>query len=927
VALSVTMIGACRLRSVWHLCRALQCSQADAIPDFLERCVGEEERAEFERHVDGCAVCSELLAEYGRAFFSSARDREAPLESMAIGERAGRYVILGWLGRGGMGVVYRAYDPHLERQVALKVIRATKEVEVTEERRKRLLREAALMARIRHPNVVSVYDASTHDQQVFLVQELVVGQTLETIRDERPGWRKVVELYVQAGRGLSAAHAVGIVHRDFKPSNVLVDGDGVAKVTDFGLARHLDGRRPEPTDSEESTERRSTAPLTRDRGLLGTPHYMAPEQRHGQSNPLSDQYAFCVALREALAEGSCDRTAPLPRSVPGYVRRSLERGLSADPWKRFPSMAALLDSLSTAPARRSKWALSGGVVAVVSALVAIVGVRHERAKAAVCSEFETHLDRIWAEPQKVHLRQLLAPNGTPTEKELVTLTERALNDWAARWKSAKVEACRATHVRKEQSTELLDLQAACLDRQLYEFGALVGGLEGLPPHRREAAPQAASGLSQPESCADVHSLLTLDKPPPEPRIRSEIEGLYRAFGEMRAASLLGRSADAIAAFDGLEKRAATLGYRPVEAGIALFGAGLQKQRVHYGEAEQLSRRAILLAESAHDDDVVFRGWILRVHMYGEMSQIDEMHRAKEDAEAALDRAGRTHFREGIFDDAVAHSLMYEGKHAEAVDWSKRALVHMRAVAARPEDASLAPASVNVALATVSLGKVLARMHRLEEAAGFLQEGVRALEGLVGSGNPMLANPLLILGDLQFEQEKFADATATHRRAVGVCQAGEPKRCLPQALVSLAHDQWRAKSEAEAFATIVQAVAAGERLLGPDEPQVANIRLASAIMRIDAKSVGMNREGEFSTPKLLADLERVVAVFEGFKGDHAYLAGAKWALARALIVRSGNRARAELLARQAREILISQRQPANAAAIDTWLSEHRANAKK
>jgi serine/threonine protein kinase len=279
------------------------------------------------------------------------------------GQLVGRYVILNRLGAGGMGVVYAAYDPELDRKVALKLIRqAVRDDGSARELQDRLVREAQAMARIAHPNVTAVHDVGRHADQVYAAMELVNGETLAAwlARAPRPA-SEIVRVFRQAGEGLQAAHAAGLVHRDFKLNNVMIDGAGRARVMDFGLAR-LTGLRDgtEPA----SPQSRLDASLTASGMLLGTPAYMAPEQLAGEAaDARSDQFSFCVALYEALysmhpftsttlherlAEINAGQLrSPRTASVPRHILHALQRGLAADPQARFATMNALLDALSS----------------------------------------------------------------------------------------------------------------------------------------------------------------------------------------------------------------------------------------------------------------------------------------------------------------------------------------------------------------------------------------------------------------------------------------------------------------------------------------------------------------------------------------------------------------------------------------------------
>ncbi|MEM9459999.1 MAG: serine/threonine-protein kinase [Myxococcota bacterium] len=308
--------------------------------------------------------------------YSSYDQRPAPSGAF------GRYVVQNVLGRGGMGVVLRAYDPALEREVALKVLTRDR---LGDGAPIRLVREARAMAQMSHENVVGVYDVDRSRADMVIVMELVRGRTLrEWLEHARPTQDEIIERFVQAGQGLAAAHDVGILHRDFKPSNVLIPHRGPAKVTDFGLAKVA--RPPRTTPSVGASAGGIWTTLTRDGTVMGTPRYMAPEQHQGKAlTPAVDQYALCVALWEALLgsppyamdsyeqmvmDKLCDPVSwPAGSSVPRRIARAICRGLAVDPVKRWPSMRALLDALAPAPApvrrRRSFVASVGALVFVV----------------------------------------------------------------------------------------------------------------------------------------------------------------------------------------------------------------------------------------------------------------------------------------------------------------------------------------------------------------------------------------------------------------------------------------------------------------------------------------------------------------------------------------------------------------------------------
>jgi tRNA A-37 threonylcarbamoyl transferase component Bud32 len=329
-----------------------------------------------------------------------ARLARAGIEAKLFGQpmqqiRVGRYEVLAELGTGGMGVVYRARDPQLDREVAIKLLRpAGTTRHDPDTARARLVREARAMARLSHPNVITVHEVGTFEDQVFVAMEYVEGRTLAQwlAEAERP-WQDVLEAFLAAGRGLAAAHDKGIVHRDFKPENAMVSDDGRVLVLDFGLARSAESPALEPEESRPIDTKAFDASLTLTGALVGTPAYMAPELYAGKAaDERSDQFAFCVALWEAVYRQRPffgDSLAALARAVmegdirspigvgarPAWLRRVLERGLAVAPHERHPSMHALLDAV--ADRQRPRWhqrwmpaVIGGGTLAVGLLLMA-----------------------------------------------------------------------------------------------------------------------------------------------------------------------------------------------------------------------------------------------------------------------------------------------------------------------------------------------------------------------------------------------------------------------------------------------------------------------------------------------------------------------------------------------------------------------------
>jgi hypothetical protein len=418
-------------------------------------------------------VGSDREQELARTATAAASEPAGP--TAPVGATLGRYRLERELGAGGMGVVHAAFDPDLERRIALKVLRGAT---ATTQARDRLLREARAMARLSHPNVVTVHEVGTAGGRDFVAMELIHGETLaDWLRAARRTPAAILDAFLAAGRGLAAAHAAGIVHRDFKPQNVLRSRDGRIVVTDFGLAREAHGALPQALDATlplgpDVTGSSSPTPLaglTVTGSLLGTPAYMAPEQWSGGAvTPATDQFAFCVALWEALAgrrpypgPALDDLRAQVARGpaaldasgIPRRVRGLLRRGLDPDPARRWPSMDALLTRLVRVQRRPGVvLAIAGAALAVAVALV--IAPRSGEAPVALCDPPARDVATVWS-PQ---LRTELAAKASDAHVAVFDVAY-----WG--WRAARGAACAAP-------PQVRQAQLACLDGVLGRFDAL-----------------------------------------------------------------------------------------------------------------------------------------------------------------------------------------------------------------------------------------------------------------------------------------------------------------------------------------------------------------------------------------------------------------------------------------------------------------------
>ncbi len=409
-------------------------------------------------------------------------------------ERIGRYEIVSTLGEGGMGVVYEALDPELDRRVAVKVMRAATTDGTYGER---MRREAQALAKLSHAHVVAVYDAGTTGDEVFIVMQLIDGVTLDRyLANTRSTVAQIVALYVQAARGLAAAHAAGIVHRDFKPSNALVDRSGVVRVSDFGLATAPIALAPAGTMPSGSFRANLTQP-----GLLGTPTYMAPEQfANARISPATDQFALCIALWEALygerpfagddlatlsdnVTAGRRRAVPAKARVPAHVHAAIERGLAHDPTERWASMAALADALAPRSHRTRTYA--GLAAAVLAAGAIVFAMQRDPDAFDTCAARAHEIDAVWPAARATAIRGRV-------KRDAADAIERRITTWRA----MRDEVCRAPQV------PALAQRSRCLELARVSIASTIDGLGTVEPAE---ALGVVHGSIDPARCTEADS--------------------------------------------------------------------------------------------------------------------------------------------------------------------------------------------------------------------------------------------------------------------------------------------------------------------------------------------------------------------------------------------------------------------------------------
>ncbi|MEO8700936.1 MAG: serine/threonine-protein kinase [Kofleriaceae bacterium] len=510
-----------------------------------------------------------------------------PARASELPTRLGHFEIVGRLGEGGMGLVFEARDSVLGRRVALKLLHPATSGGVLAPAR--LLREAQALAKLSHPNVVTVYEVGAVGDDQFIAMELVEGVTLLEWMATPRDWRAVLDVFIAVGHGLAAVHALGLVHRDFKPSNVLVDMRGVPKLGDFGLVGAID----DPDAPAPVPVNASDPGLTTPGTVMGTPAYMAPEQKRGEPvDARADQFSFAKSLREAM--------------LPASLEPILARAMSDEPDDRYPTMDALLADLSRARRGRARVWVAAGVVTVVIVVVIAAWIVGRSSKAAAaedpCARPTVRMAAVWGEPRRSALESHLATIDPVFGKQRFALAAPVLDRGAERWQELQVEACQMTKDGR-QSSDLLDRRMTCLDRALFELGETAGALERATDGKTlDRAQRAATVLPTLEACADVEVLRDQLPLPKDPLKRGEINALAREIINIDVTvRTSGTRTGAVDRARGAVELARTLGDSQSLAAALRALAAIHHENEHWVFELATLREAAVAAADAHDD--------------------------------------------------------------------------------------------------------------------------------------------------------------------------------------------------------------------------------------------------------------------------------------------------------------------------------------
>ncbi|HEY4176509.1 MAG TPA: serine/threonine-protein kinase [Kofleriaceae bacterium] len=893
------------------------CPDDVALAAFAKQSIPPDQLATLKSHIDDCASCKAgvLLAKGSGPGLDTTLAVGTPgtyvegpdLTGSVIGDR---YTIEKILGKGGMGIVYLARDKSLGRDVALKVHHAGSS-------ESRLAREAQAMAKLAHPHVVTVFEIANVGDRMYVAMEYVRGTTLRTWLKRPRSTREIVDTLLGVGSGLAAAHAAGLVHRDFKPENVLVGDDGRARVSDFGLAgagEELHGAKP--------SEGALGTPMTQTGEVLGTPAYMAPEQLTGDRvDTRSDQFAYCVTAWEALyGKRPFDGVSPFSmlkaiekreladgRGKLPRVRTVLEKGLSSEANDRYADMNALLVALGKATATRTwLYAALGAAGVVVAAVCMTASLARAQTQGPMCIDGGERIAPTWNADRRAEITRVITANGLPsTAPILVSHLDAFSTEWATQYSAA----CTATKVRAEQSADLLDRRMTCLERNRVAFGTLVDQLLQADRSVAEKSVSAALQLPSNDACADGSALLALAPPPKDLDSRLKLGVATAQLASAETLRGTGKYDAALALANQVAVSARAIGYKPFIADALGTVARLEDEKTKYADEEKHIYEALHAAEAGGDLRQAADLWCLLVNDVGlHLERAEEADRLLGLADAAIERAGNSADLRGHYWKVRGNLYVKEGQYAQARDaFIEEAKFH--AMAYGPNDPSVAHARVAEGTQWENLDNFPEAKKRYEESRDILvkalgaehpdviyaYENVAVITGRMGEFakgveelQKVLDLSIRVLGEntersaeiidemsaLSLEQEKWDDALKYASRAADIFTkvVGPEHSLTMDALAHLVAAKKHTGHLEEAFEIQTRITAITERQRGPEHP-----RLAYKLQNLG--SIEMDRNHPREAEKLF---RRAYAIFlKAYGPDHSLTKGAKDAIDQAV----------------------------------------------
>ena len=588
------------------------------------------------------------------------RDLERQLFGESQPVRIGRFTVLELVGRGAMGAVYSAYDPDLDRRIALKVLhsRAARNPEAAA----RMQREARSLARLSHSAIITVHEVGVHDGRTFIAMDFAEGGTLgHWVRSLEPDNRatEILHRMRECLAGLQAAHEAGLVHRDFKPSNVLVSVGGAAKIADFGLVQVEHVVEPSGLGDEDG----EALLVTQSRAMVGTPAYMAAEQFEGHADPLSDQFSLCAtffelfyghrpfrgdtatALHEAVRTGAIEM--PAPEAAPRWILPILVRGLDPDPSRRFGDLRTLrraLDRAAPDRAPRSAWLAGAAAAALVGAAAFWPGADSEAAL-RLCTDKAAEVESVWGAERRATVRDAFSRTGPPGWSGAVQRVDARMTDWSRAWSESVTASCTATFAVRSQDEAQHERRLECLREQLTRVAEATQGFENPTPDAIYVATRSTFRLPDPEDCNDL--------------LAEDSEERRAALQHLRQALLHDDSRD----FDRAhaELRLAIAAAESGSDRALLAAAHIEQARLlthadRLDEAVVATEAALTAAERASEPTLVWRAWLRRAHALILAGAPEQAGFALERVQSIEQTLPRSEAREG---DRLAVEALFE----------------------------------------------------------------------------------------------------------------------------------------------------------------------------------------------------------------------------------------------------------------------------
>lgn len=751
----------------------------------------------------------------------------------AGGTQVGRLVVLKQVGEGGMGRAYSAYDNVLDRRVCLKFLKTSGVVDASIGNQ-RLIAEARALAQISHPNILPLFDVGEFEDQVYLVTEFVDGWTIsEWIAQEQPNTQQILSAYAAACAGLQAAHAAGIVHRDFKPDNVMIGRDQRIRVMDFGLAVS--------NDDEEATKG------------YGTPRYMAPEQFDGDSaSSRSDQYAFCLSLVASLG-GDLEQCRDHPEGLDALpldtpLRAAVQRGLEPELEMRHPDLTAIVDALS-ANKRGRGWQLSAALGAGLALTIGYVGYQHWQ-QAPACNLVEQP-SNVWQGANRQTLREGFAATALPYANSTMEHVLPVIDGYLSSWSEQRLDACEATHVEKVQSADLLDRRMICLDSQLAQLDSLGQLFAVADQSIVDGAMQSVLDLPDPSACADRAALLSRAALPTNPGDREQYAELDQTLAAAWADRHAGRYQSALDKLEAIRSDVADFPHLPTQgrfqqllgdtivemedksAAESAFDEGLFRALAggDIAVAVDSAMGGAFLHTSIDTDPALAARWYSRAELlaaqlddperqarlaneYGQflLLRTDQAERALSKLEFALNEYTRIFGPQSpqtaMVMNEYAWALHRNGDLEAAIEFGGRSLAVIETSFGTHHNAYLAGANNYASLLTTA--------HRSDEALALLEKAYEAGADSVGAEHKDVLFLLLAWATALFEQSNFEQARPRFQTVMRDTESslGAQHRLYGFAATGLGACQRELGQTEAAIASFQRALDAGEKSYPP-----------------------------------------------------------------------------------------------------------------